>query len=111
MPALFDPKDLPVTIHDGASHTLLANPAMLGTNALLVEHITLEADANTTPTDTVNAERFVYVIRGVGQAYVGEQIYPLAPESILWVESGDTYYLRAGAEQLEVLVCRAPAHE
>lgn len=111
MPVLFDPKDLPVTTRDGASHTMLANPPLLGTNALLVEHITLEAGAKTAPTDAVNAERFVYVIRGLGQAHVGGQTYPLAPESILWVESSDTYYLQAGAEQLEVLVCRAPAGE
>jgi quercetin dioxygenase-like cupin family protein len=111
MPALFDPKDLPVITQEGASQATLANPAMLGTNALLVEHITLEAGARTMPTSAVNAEQFLYVIRGAGQAHAGGQVYPLAPESILWIETSDSYFLEAGAEQLEVLVCRAPAGE
>ncbi len=71
--------------------------------------ITLDPGARTQPAHASNAEHFVYIIRGAGQARVGSQLYPLEPESILWLEPGDTYAFEAGAGALEMLLCRAPA--
>jgi hypothetical protein len=51
------------------------------------------------------------VIRGKGQAYVGQQAFPLSNESVLWLEKEDTFYMEAGLEGLEVLLCQAPAAE
>jgi mannose-6-phosphate isomerase-like protein (cupin superfamily) len=82
---------------------------MLGVAALQVERVTVEAGKKSEPASAIDTERFLYVIRGTGQAQVGSETFPLAPESMLWIESGDTFILDAGAEQLEVLVCRAPA--
>jgi quercetin dioxygenase-like cupin family protein len=109
MPTIFEPRDLPVTRKDGAHIATLANHAMLGTNALQVERIEVEAAAQSSFFGAVDAERFVYVIRGSGRASVGEQEYPLEAESVLWLEKSDTFYLEAGANGLEVLLCRAPA--
>jgi len=111
MPTIFGPKDLPVTRKNGGRIAALANHAMLGTNALQVEHIELEAVAKTPVFEAFDVERFVYVIRGQGRASVGEEEFPLAAESVLWLERGDTFYLEAGADGLEILLCHAPATE
>ncbi len=82
---------------------------MLGTEALQVERIRLDASTTTALFSAVEGERFLYVIRGGGNAHVGNEEFPLAPESILWIEADDSYTLQSGPEGLEVLICRAPA--
>ncbi len=109
MPTIFEPNDMPVIKKNGANIAVLANKDMLRTNALQVERIELEAAAKTSTFEAVEAERFVYVIHGNGQASVGEQKYPLEAESVLWLEKDDTFYLEASADGLEVLLCHAPA--
>lgn len=111
MPTIFEPKDLPVTEKNGVNVATLANQAMLGTKALQVERITLEAGAKSSTFEVFENERFAYVIRGKGQACVAEQEFPLEAESVLWLEKGDAFYLEAGADGLEVLLCHAPANE
>ena len=110
MPTLFNPDDLTTTRENGASTTTLANASVLGVDALAVERITLDANMCTSVFEANNAERFIYIIRGAGQAHVGKEIYPLEPESILWIEPGDSYSLEAGEKSLEVLICRAPGN-
>ena len=109
MPTIFEPNDLPVRNKEGATYITLANTAMLRADALDVMRITLEAGKKSEPASAVEAERFLYVIQGSGQAQVGSESFPLAPESMLWIEPGDTFTLEAGTEGLEVLVCKAPA--
>lgn len=109
MPTIFEPKDLPVREQNGATYKTLANAAMLGTDAMQVERLTLESGKQTELASAVEAERFLYVIRGSGQAHIGEETFPLAVESMLWIEPGDVCTIEAGAEKLEVLLCRAPA--
>lgn len=111
MPTIFEAKDLPVTEQSGLNITTLANQAMLGTDALQVQRITLNASAKSESFAAENAERFVYVVRGRGQAYVGGQVFPLDAESVLWLDNGDTVYFEAEADGLQVLLCRAPAGE
>ena len=109
MPTIFEPDKLPVSHQNGTTYTTLANAAMLGVDALQVERVRLESGQRTEPASAVDAERFLYVIQGTGQAHIGDETFPLAPESMLWIEFGDTFTLEAGDGQLEVLVCRAPA--
>ena len=108
MPTIFEPNDLPVSNQVGVTYTTLANTAMLGTDALGVERVVLEASKMSEPASAAGAERFLYVIQGSGQAQVGSESFPLAPESMLWIESGDSFTLEAGADGLEVLVSQAP---
>ena len=108
MPNIFEPKDLPTTRQEGIVSTVLADPTMLGADVLQVERITLDANASTSTLESVAAVRFLYVLRGLGQAFAGDQTFPLEPESILWIEANDTCSLRAGADGLEVLFCCAP---
>jgi quercetin dioxygenase-like cupin family protein len=109
MPTIFEPNDLPIKNEAGAKYTTLANPAMLGSDALQVERVSLEAGKKSGPVSAVESERFLYVIQGSGKAQVGSETFPLATESMLWIESGDTFTLEAEAEGLEVLVSQAPA--
>lgn len=111
MPIIFKPHDLPVTEKDRATVITLANQAMLGTNALQVEKVLLLPGAESAAYPPIEAERFVYVIRGRGQAYVNERVFTLKPESVLWLETKDNFYLEAGPEELEVLLCQAPSGE
>ena len=111
MPMMFEPKDLPVDEKTGVKTATLANQAMLGTDALQVQRIALDAGAESGPYTAENAERFIYVIRGRGQAHVKEQAFPLSSESVLWLEKSDSFYLEADAAGLEVLLCHAPTGE
>lgn len=109
MPTIFEPNELPEKDRDQSKVTTLANQTMLGTDALQVERILLEANTKSTPYDATDAERFLYVIHGKGQAYIGEEVFPLEAESVLWLEKHDTFTLQAGGSQLEVLLCQARA--
>jgi mannose-6-phosphate isomerase-like protein (cupin superfamily) len=109
MPTIFEPNDLPVRKKDGVTHITLADAARLGTDALQVEHVKVEAGKASEFASVMEAERFLYVIRGTGQAQVGDETFPLAPESMLWIEPGEMFTVEAGEEQLGALVCKAPA--
>ena len=111
MPIIFEPEDLRVIKKNRARVAVLANSAMLGTNALQVERIDLKESAKTSLFEAVDGERFIYVIRGTGQADIGQEKYPLRSESVLWLEREDTFLLEAGSDGLEVLLCHAPASE
>ena len=111
MPTIFEPKDLPVTEKAGLNITTLANQTMLGTDALQVQRITLAAGTKSEEFEANHAERFVYVVRGTGQAHVSGQVFPLDAESVLWLEKSDAFYFEANADGLEVLLCHAPTGE
>jgi quercetin dioxygenase-like cupin family protein len=109
MPIILEPKDLTVVQKHGANSAVLADYSKIGTNALQVERIELDVASRTALYGGADAERFIYVIRGNGQSYVGDQSYPLEAESVLWLEKEDTFYLEAGSDGLEILLCHAPA--
>lgn len=108
MPIIFEPKDLPIDEKIGVKIATLANQAMLGTDALQVRRISLEASTKSESFEAENAERFVYVVRGKGQAHAGDQAFPLDAESVLWLEKGDAFHFEASTNGLEVLLCHAP---
>lgn len=111
MPTIFESTDLPVTEIHGMNIATLANQTMLGTNALQLERILLQPGVKSLSYDPSDVERFMYVVRGTGQARVGEKAFPLSAESVLWLEREDTLTIKAGADGLEVLLCQAPAGE
>ena len=108
MPTIFDPKDLPIDKKTGVKIATLANQAMLGTDALQVKRVTLDANSLSESIGAENAERFVYVISGKGKAQVGDETFRLDAESVLWLEKSDIFHFEAGANGLEVLLCYAP---
>lgn len=111
MPKIFESRDLSVKEEKGMRVKTLANATMLGTDALQVKQIMLEAGTKSETFAAVEAERFIYVIHGKGQAYVGEEVFPLETESVLWLEKQDAFMLEADETELELLLCQAPAME
>ena len=111
MPTIFEPKDLPIDEKTGVKIATLANQAMLGTDALQVKHITLEANSKSASFGAESAERFVYVISGEGFAQVGNESFPLEAESVLWLEKTDLFHFETEANELELLLCYAPVGE
>ena len=111
MPNIFETKDLSALKRNNVNIATLANRAMLGTDALLVEHVMLEANARSAIFESGEPERFLFVLRGSGEGHVNEQTFPLEPESVLWLEAGESFTLEAGADGLDILFCRAPAGE
>jgi len=108
MPTIFESKDLPLDEKTGAKIATLANQAMLGTDALQVKRITLNKKSKSESYGADNAERFVYVISGEGQAKIGDETFPLETESVLWLEKSDAFHFETEASGLELLLCSAP---
>ena len=111
MPTIFEPKNLPIDEKAGVKITTLANQAMLGTGALQVKRITLDANSKSESFGAEVAERFVFVISGKGQAKVGDESFPLEAESVLWLEKADSFQFKTETDELELLLCYAPAGE
>jgi len=111
MPTIFEPKDLPLDEKTGVKIATLANQAMLGADTLQVKRITLETNSKSESFGAENAERFVYVISGKGQARVGTESFPLETESVLWLEKSDSFFIETESNELELLLCYAPAGE
>jgi len=111
MPTIFESKEYPLDEKTGVKIATLANQAMLGTDALQVKRITLNANSKSESYDAENAERFVYVISGKGQADVGNESFPLEAESVLWLEKTDSFHFATEANELELLLCYAPVGE
>jgi len=111
MPTIFEPKDLPLDEKTGVKIATLANQAMLGADTLQVKRITLETNSISESFGAENAERFVYVISGKGHARVGTESFPLETESVLWLEKSDSFFIETESNELELLLCYAPAGE
>lgn len=50
-----------------------------------------------------DAEGFLYVSRGGGVIRVNESLWPLTPETVVWLEPGDCYRIQSGNEGIEIL--------
>ena len=111
MPTIFEPKNLPIDEKMGVKIATLANQAMLGTDALQVKCITMDANSKSESFDAENMERFIYVIRGKGQAQVENKSFSLEAESVLWLEKTDSFHFETEANELELLLCYAPVGE
>lgn len=86
----------------------LADGPILGNSAMVARRWSLDSFARTTQIQHGEYEEFLYVISGTGEAFVGDQSFPLETESILWLEVGDKYQLVAGESGLEILQGFAP---
>jgi len=94
---------------EGWTETILADSQTIGTAAMIARRWTFEPDARGPETTHGPVEQLLYVIRGSGTAFVGGERLPLNPETVLWLEPGDQYYLEAGESGLEILQGSAPA--
>lgn len=94
--------------NDG-TETILTDRLVLGEAVMVTRRWSLKSNARGPETKHGDYEEMLFVISGGGTAHVGEALYTLERESMLWLEQGDAYYLEAGPDGLEVLQYCAPA--
>ncbi len=86
----------------------LADARVFGAPAMVARRWVLEPGARGPVTTQGDTDQLLYVIQGSGRAQVDDRVLPLEPESVLWVEPGETYRFEAGPEGLQVLQGFAP---
>jgi quercetin dioxygenase-like cupin family protein len=91
----------------GWIETVVADPDSNGTGGMAARRLLLDPGASTPQREHRDGERFLYVIGGTGMAILGDDRLPLAPESVLWLESGDRYLVEAGPDGIELLLAEA----
>lgn len=109
MPIIVKNEEKRVQQHaDGWEEILLADAEIIGSPALAARHWSFQPNVAGPQIEHGDYDEMLYVISGNGYAWVGDRRFSLAPESLLWLEAGDSYHLEAGAEGLEVLQGIAP---
>lgn len=110
MPTIITTQEQPRSEGPGWSETLIADATIAGeTINMSARRHTLAAGVRIRPIDVGPDEAFVYVVEGTGTAHVGEERFPLAKESVLWLDPGDPQLeLEGGPAGLDVLFARAP---
>jgi redox-sensitive bicupin YhaK (pirin superfamily) len=109
MPIIVDPATYRSQAADGVSVTVLADEAIVGENvAMEATRVELAAGALSPVFDVGDDEMMIYVASGSGSATVAGQNFPLADESVLWLDPGDgAVTLTGGPTGLTVLVARS----
>jgi len=109
MPTLINPDQM-TTAHTGDDWVdlTLAYPKTSGTSAMVARRWTLQPGAIGPERVHGDVDQLLYVISGDGKAVVNGQAFALGPESILWLEPGETYHFEGGPNGLEILQGYAP---
>lgn len=109
MPIIVNAEDVQVTRQgQGWTELTLADNKTTGTPAMVARRWVLEPSAQGPELVQGNTDQLLYVIRGSGTAIVNDQEFPLADESVLWLEPGEQYRFIAGQDGLEILQGYAP---
>lgn len=106
MPKIIPASATPSETGHGSARARLLDET-LGLATMTLERITLEPGVDGPEVVGDGCERFIYVIRGEGWA--GDLL--LAPETMVWIEPGDRLRLRAGDDELELLLAAANASD
>lgn len=93
---------------EGWKVTTLADGSVIGSSAMVARRWSIDSHARTSQIQHGDYEEILFVISGSGEAIVGDLIFSLEPESLLWLEAGDKYQLVANETGLEVLQGYAP---
>lgn len=93
---------------DGWQLLGLADSVSFGAPAMVARRWMLAAGARGPLLTHGDADQLLYVIKGRGLAIVDGLEFPLADESVLWLEPGEQYQFVAGLEGLEILQGYAP---
>lgn len=112
MPKIINSDEMTIdTSNDGYTVTTVADASLIGYPAMVARWWTFQAGITGPTLSRGAADEFLYVIKGAGQAVVGNETFPLDEESVLWLEAGDTYQVTAGDTGLEILQAYAPGDE
>lgn len=109
MPVILHSEDTEI-VHQGEGwrQIKLADAETFGSAAMLAYRWILEPDARGPDMALGEKDQLLYVIRGSGKAEVDGKSYPLAEESVLWLEPDEKYCFIAGENGLEILQGFAP---
>jgi len=111
MPRLIKPEQMPVAEKgEGWQISLLAGTAEIGSPAMVARRWSLMPGAKGPGRAHLNKEQLLYVIAGSGIAHIGQEQLKLERETMLWLETGDTYQFEAGPQGLEILQGYAPGN-
>lgn len=109
MPVIIEPDVMKVVQKgDGWTETTLADSQLINSLEMVARHWSFEPGSLTQEIQHGDHDEMLYVIAGSGIARVGSQELSLEPETLVWLEPGDRYFIQAGAEGLEILQGYAP---
>jgi len=108
MPTQIRAEEMPRHAGAGWQEIVLADPERVGIPGLRFVCWRLEPGATGPEGYHGNAEGFLYVSRGDGTIWVNGSPWPLAPETVVWLEPGDGYRIRAGDAGVELLYVAVP---
>ena len=104
MPIIINPDEMTTHLQGvGWQIVTLADKQALGLATIVARRWSLKPNAHSTPMAHSDIEQLLFVVRGSGMAVVGSEKFPMEPESMLWLESGDCYHFEAGMDGLELL--------
>ena len=86
----------------------VADAQIMGAPVISAKLWKLEPGAKLPERTQDSVERIFIVVSGSGTAFVGPDKFDLAPEGMLWLEEGDTYWFEAGDDGLELMENYAP---
>jgi len=108
MPHIINSDGMDIKRGEGWVEITIADSESFGTPAMVARRLVLEPGAKGPERVHGDTEQLLYVIRGSGKAVVDEVDFQLNDESVLWLDSGETYRFVAGNEGLEILQGYAP---
>lgn len=104
MPVIIQTEELTILRQgNGWQEIGLADKSTFGTAAMIARRWLFASGAAGPELVHGRTDQLLYVIRGSGTAVVDGTTFPLAEESVLWLEPGETYQFVAGEEGLEIL--------
>lgn len=103
MPTRIEAEKMPKRANEGWEETILADLAETEAGSVRLCRWALEPWAWSPEQRHGRAEGFLYVARGGGTLWANGRAWPLAPETVVWLEPGDRYRVQAGEEGIEIL--------
>lgn len=109
MPLVISSEDMPRMRGDGWTQKTIVAAEALGAPALTARRLTIEPHGSGPERRAgQDREEMFYVIQGQGKAVINGEDHALGPESLLWLEKGDSVTFLAGEDGLEILHAYAP---
>ena len=96
---------------EGWIEITLADTQTIGAPAMVARRWVFESGARGPELVQGDVDQLLYVIRGSGKAIINGEEFPLADESVLWLEPGERYQFIAGEVGLEILQGYAPGEQ
>ena len=110
MPVIIEPDVMKVIQkEDGWTETTLADSLLINSLGMVARRWSFKPGSRTHEIHHGDHDEMLYVIAGSGITRVGSQELSLEPETLIWLEPGDHYFIQASAEGLEILQGFAPS--